>query len=265
MPQNNNISNIPVLYLQNLSWVTNQNYIVPRNNAGRIDIDVDNDTIMVIEPVRFNIENKNFLKDVDTQFTYFDFPTSTNIPEPEVEIPSTEIRVPDKTSILYELQGQDQNFPTEYFFLSAYNNTVASAPAGQTPWTKLPFRVGLKGGLQTYTDQFTITEDILNRGKNLKLSVKILFIDRLNPAGQNNFYNIRFRATSKEFRQEIADVLLEETGNKFPMNEFDEGRLEYTIDISTAQEFDTYWVEAYTGNSAVVGIRESYFQIEEIN
>jgi hypothetical protein len=260
MPQ---ISNIPVLYLENLSWITNQNYIVPRNSAGRIDINTNESTVMVIEPVQFQIQNKKFLNKVDTQFTYFEFPTDVKIPDNIIELPDTEILVPDKTSILYDLQGQDQNFKTEYFFKSAYNNIVAGATTN-TPWTELPFRVSIKGGLQLYEDRFTITEDILNRGKNLKLSVKLLFADRLSPAGVNNFYNVRFRAASKEFRSEIADVINITTGQKFPMNEFEEVRLEYIIDISTAQEFDEYYVEAYTGNEAVIGIRQSYFRIEEI-
>ena len=71
-----------VKYQKNgLNYKSNNISVVPRNNAGAIKLqdEEDNNPLLIIEPTSTKVLTKSILKVIDTQFNYFKFPANTRI------------------------------------------------------------------------------------------------------------------------------------------------------------------------------------------
>ena len=81
-----------IKYQGNLTVTSNDTNIIPRDDAGNIQLQESSETnpLLIIEPVATRITLSSVLKVLDTRFQYFKFPATTRVIEtPDVNIDLT--------------------------------------------------------------------------------------------------------------------------------------------------------------------------------
>ena len=73
--------------LRGLNFKSNNPNVMLRDEAGNIVVDiVENNSLLIIEPVTSNILAKSVTKIIDTQFNYFKFPATINVADTELDL-----------------------------------------------------------------------------------------------------------------------------------------------------------------------------------
>jgi hypothetical protein len=150
-----------VKYQGNLTITSNDMNIIPRDDAGNVQLQEDSETnpLLIIEPVATRITLNSVLKVLDTQFQYFKFPATVRVIDtPQVDV---DLTIPE----LQDLPEQDLIYarykPSEDFRLSdvAFSGILMDEVVDGQP--------------QKNINGYFITKEIKNSGKDLRFFIKL--------------------------------------------------------------------------------------------
>lgn len=156
-----------IKYQGNLTVTSNNTNIIPRDDAGNIQLqeDVDTNPLLIIEPVATKITLNSVLKVLDTKFQYFKFPATTRIIEtpnvnidltlPEIDITQDPIYARYKPSEDRRIVTGDTNLDDEQRYSGILMDEVVDG---------LP---------QQNINGYFITKDIKNTGSDLRFRIKL--------------------------------------------------------------------------------------------
>lgn len=156
-----------IKYQGNLTVTSNNTNIIPRDDAGNIQLqeDVDTNPLLIIEPVATKITLNSVLKVLDTRFQYFKFPATTRIIEtpnvnidltlPEIDITQDPIYARYKPSEDRRLVTGDDTKPGNQRYSGILMDEVVDG---------LP---------QQNVNGYFITKDIKNTGNDLRFRIKL--------------------------------------------------------------------------------------------
>jgi len=150
-----------VKYQGNLTVTSNDTNIVPRDEAGNVQLqeDADSNPLLIIEPVSTRITLNSVLKVLDTQFQYFKFPATTRIiTDTEVDI---DLTVPELDSISEQDLVYARYKPSDDFRLS------------DTEFSGILMDEVVDGQPQKNINGYFITKEIKNSGKDLRFFIKL--------------------------------------------------------------------------------------------
>jgi len=174
-----------------LDYVSNLPFVNKRDAAGNLIINGNVQAVTDEEAAQYNetviIEandrlytNSSVTRAIDTQFKYFKFPPNiitrqTDIGEIDLEIPDNNF---DPFSARYTPDPESWlNFPY------GGGADVWSAPdAGDGRYTPLDFDYVLKGPQQIYPKRYTITPEMIETGKDLRITYKVPVHNNLPPS-----------------------------------------------------------------------------------
>lgn len=150
-----------VKYQGNLTVTSNDTNIVPRDEAGNVQLqeDADSNPLLIIEPVATRITLDSVLKVLDTQFQYFKFPATTRI------ITDTEVNIDLTVPELEDIPEQDLIYarykPSDDFRIpdSAFSGILMDEV--------------VEGQPQKNINSYFITKEIKNSGKDLRFFIKL--------------------------------------------------------------------------------------------
>lgn len=148
------------LYIQNgLTYISNNNVIHPRDFAGNIILNENSNSnpLLIIEPTVKQISTRSIIKVVDTAFKYFKFPVSVSTTEtlPELDLDFTvETDINDIIYARYK-PSENQKIPASNTYSGILMDEIED------------------GGLQRNTNNYYITKEIKNSGKDLRFRIKI--------------------------------------------------------------------------------------------
>jgi len=154
-------------YQGNLTVTSNDMNIVPRDEAGNVQLQEDSETnpLLIIEPVATRITLNSVLKVLDTQFQYFKFPATTRI------IADTEVNI-DLTVPEFGLETD-----TTFARYRPSESRRINLPAGS--WWEGEKYSGIlmdfveSGAPQKSTNQYQITKEIKEAGIDLRFRIQI--------------------------------------------------------------------------------------------
>jgi hypothetical protein len=250
-----------------LTYVSNNDAVIPRDQGGNIMMqeDADNNPMLIIEPISTKITNNSMLKILDTQFTYFKFPTRFPIEttldldlDADLVLESDEIK--EEYTFLIEYDSENQPNPfirinTSYNSTWFYNDGVTTAIG----FKELPFN----GSNQPRPNGFTITRSIIDtlqsKSKTLKFTIQVQVAWKTD--NTNNIIRL-VRSNPKAFRVfEIPTVeAISSVTNAAPVLS-----ITYVLNTNDLVEDDLYIVEAVSGNPAFLYTSNAYWTIEEID
>ena len=180
-------------YINNLSIKSADPNLVSRNDGGNL-VEVK-DEFLYIEPITYQYVNSNINNVLTTNFSYYKFPSRILVVD-EVDIDSItldELNISDELNqpikSRYKLNKQvvpkllseseisirikdgtvDGN---RVQFLPSSTNTTRDSRV-ELSVQELQFDTILEGTPQLTTNRFTVTEDVLNSGKDIRFKVKI--------------------------------------------------------------------------------------------
>lgn len=179
--------------LRGLNFKSNNPNVMLRDEAGNIVVDiVENNSLLVIEPVTSNILADSVSKIIDTQFNYFKFPATINVADTELDLDldldlNIDQEIDDPIYARYKPIDQ-QEIP------SGGNINFAA---------ELEMSEVEEGAIQKRSNRYYITKEIKNSGADLRFRVKINFRydSPDNDTNTTYFYITRFRPEAK-----FADV-----------------------------------------------------------
>ena len=128
-----------------LTYVSNNNSIHPRDEAGNIVLHENSDTnpLLIIEPVKQNIFNNSVIQVLDTAFQYYTFPVYTDENTISDLNTNVDLNFIDTISTRYTIPYQEypEGFPNQYRALNTkypdtwFNDTVSTAGYNILPFT----------------------------------------------------------------------------------------------------------------------------------
>jgi hypothetical protein len=147
-------------YIQNgLTYISNNNAIHPRDDAGNIILSENSDTnpLLIIEPTVKQISTRSVIKVVDTAFKYFKFPVSVRSTEtlPDLDLDfNIDIDIADPVYARYK-PSENRRIPASGIYSGILMDEIED------------------GGLQKNSNNYYITKEIKNSGKDLRFRIKI--------------------------------------------------------------------------------------------
>ncbi len=108
-------------YQGNLTVTSNDTNIVPRDDAGNVQLEANSQTnpLLIIEPVATRITLNSVLKVLDTQFQYFKFPATVRVIDtPQVDV---DLTIPELDDVIEQDLVYARYKPSEDFRISAAN------------------------------------------------------------------------------------------------------------------------------------------------
>ena len=180
-------------YINNLSIKSADPNLISRNDGGNL-VEVK-DEFLYIEPITYQYVNSNINNVLTTNFSYYKFPSRILVVD-EVDIDSItldELNISDELNqpikSRYKLNKQVvpkllQNTEisirikdgtvdgNRVQFLPSSTNTTRDSRV-ELSVQELQFDTILEGTPQLTTNRFTVTEDVLNSGKDIRFKVKI--------------------------------------------------------------------------------------------
>lgn len=166
-----------VKYQGNLTVTSNDTNIVPRDDAGNVQLESNSETnpLLVIEPIATRITLNSVLKVLDTQFQYFKFPATvrvTDTPDVEVDLSIPELeQIETETDIIYARYK-----PSEDSRISAAD------------FSGILMDDVVDGQLQKNINGYFITKEIKNSGKDLRFLIKLQHKYQSDTTGYGSAY-----------------------------------------------------------------------------
>ena len=180
-------------YINNLSIKSADPNIVSRNDGGNL-VEVK-DEFLYIEPITYQYVNSNINNVLTTNFSYYKFPSRILVVD-EVDVDSItldELNISDELNqpikSRYKLNKQvvpkllsDSEISIRIKDGIVDGNRVQFLPSStlttrdsqvELSVQELQFDTILEGSPQLTTNRFTVTEDVLNSGKDIRFKVKI--------------------------------------------------------------------------------------------
>lgn len=156
------MNEIAAEYLTNgLTYKSNNESVITRDAVGNIHLSSTINDLLIIEPVTQKITMQSALRVIDTQFNYYTFPVDTTIESSNEEftiddtLDLTSATNSDIIYAMYQPKGGTINLPT------------AASASG------IDMSVVLEGLPQQFTNQYFISDDIKQSGKDLRIRAKL--------------------------------------------------------------------------------------------
>lgn len=274
MPTNVTIINDPNLIAKyetnGLTYISDNNDIIPRDKAGNIIVNADTSSneLLVMEPVTNIYTMQSALEVFDTTFQYFKFPAA-NVAQTDVNV---DIDTTDaESALLRQLIEQDLEIPyaqDEFGTAIVYRRLNTSY---QSTWytngieqrgglTTLPFegQSTIEPGRYQITDE--IVSSILNSGKTIQFDIQMQADsqDKLNTGYVLELYRAsKINGSARSFS---APVSVSHTSDNFPVLQ-----ITYKIDPQDLVAKDYYEVRAVAGNPAWYLRDQTYWNISLVD
>lgn len=256
-------------YQGNLTVTSNDTNIIPRDEAGNIQLQEGSETnpLLIIEPVATRITLNSVLKVLDTQFQYFKFPATVRIiddtdvdidltiPELDEDTISTELKLP----VAIDSNGQPISFVK--INTSYVSDWFYDGEQNSSGFAELPF----EGEFQTKPNSYTVTQttiDTLQKlNKTLRFTIQTEFVSSVsNLTG----FSIKLKRTNpKAYRLFQSPEL--STTSKGTENTYPQLFMQYIVDTNDLIEGDSYTIEAVSGNPAYSKNENAYWQIDIVD
>jgi hypothetical protein len=149
-----------IKYQNNLTVTSNDSNIIPRDDAGNIQLESNSTTnpLLIIEPVATKIFLTSMLKVLDTRFQYFKFPATTRvINETPVDI---DLSIPELDALVLD--------PIYARYKPSENRRINTGN-----YSGILMDEVVDGQIQTNVNSYYITKEIKQSGANLQFRIKI--------------------------------------------------------------------------------------------
>jgi hypothetical protein len=163
-------------YQGNLTVTSNDINIVPRDDAGNVQLEANSQTnpLLIIEPVATRITLNSVLKVLDTQFQYFKFPATVRVIDtPQVDV---DLSIPELDDVIEQDLVYARYKPSEDFRISAAN------------FSGILMDDVVDGQPQKNINGYFITKEIKNSGKDLRFRIKLQHKYQADAAGYGTAY-----------------------------------------------------------------------------
>lgn len=243
-------------YIGNLTVTSNNTNIVPRDEAGNIQLNEESETnpLLIIEPTATKIQLASVLKVLDTRFQYFKFPATTRIiqtatasidlelPELEQDI-NTELRLPityDDRNQPITLDKINTSFQSEWFYSNGFESSG---------FRELPF----SGGTQTRDNAYTLTKSTIETLKAQGKTLKFIIQTQFTPAtSYSTDFKIRLnRDNIKSFRPWLFPIIELQTIST-PTSAYPVLGMEFILDYNDLIEDDVFTISAVSGPASTI-------------
>lgn len=260
-------------YQGNLTVTSNNTNIVPRDEAGNVELQEESKTnpLLIIEPVATRITLNSVLKVLDTQFQYFKFPATVRviddtevdidltIPELDTINPSinTELKLPVSVDDKNQLETFDR-INTSYDSTWFYNTGFVSKGFKELPFT---------GENQTRPNAYTLTKDVIDtlrqQNKTLKFTIQTQYVGN-NTSLTTNFTLRLMRDNIKSYRPWLFPMPQIQTRgtatNGYPIL-----GMEFILNADDLVEDDYFVINVVSGNPAFSLNDKAYWKIESVD
>lgn len=267
---------------QGLNYISNNTAIVPRDEAGNIMLHENstNNPLLIIDSSAEQISTKSVLRVLNTRFQYYSFPTEITPNDVDFNLDvdlnldndpiTTELKIP------VPVDEQGQPISVVKINTSYTSNWYYGEESGITDqgYKQLQFA----GGAQPVVNSYTISKEVIStlREKNQTLRFLINTQYVSNTPDERTGIKMRLgRKNPKIYRDFESIVIYTEANtsgeagtdtnpNGFTSNVYPVLMLEYFVDPIDIQIGDTYYVEAFAGNSCWTLPENSYWTIEPV-
>ena len=149
--------------INGLTTVSNNNFVNPRDTAGKIIVDGES-SILTIEGITYGIINTSVLPIIDTQFRYFKFPATTTIID---DLDDLDLNLDLDQDIVYARYKPSEDRQILAGFIDETAPYTGSAFSGI-------LMDEIEAGLpQKNTNAYYITKEIKNSGKDLRIRIAL--------------------------------------------------------------------------------------------
>lgn len=160
-----------------ITAISNNNAVVSRDQGGNVLVQPTS-SLLVIEAITTNVLAESILPLLNTQFTYFKFPARTAIVDETLDLDldlNLDLSLDLETEIAVVGSNIPNTPPTPSTYKPAANEQVirVSKSSGdlQTDEAQpIDFSIVTQGPAQSFNDSFTITQELVDQGNNLKIS-----------------------------------------------------------------------------------------------
>ena len=260
-----------IKYQNNLTVTSNNTNIIPRDDAGNIQLQEASTTnpLLIIEPVTTKLLLNSVLKVLDTRFQYFKFPATTRVIEtPDVNI---DLTLPDleqdviSTELKLPVGVDEKNQPSPW---DRINTSYTSDWFYSTGFVSSGFKeLTFVGENQTKTNAFVLTKSIIDtlrqQNKTLKFTIQTQFVGN-NTSVPTNFLLRLNRDNIKSWRPYAFPIpQLETLGtstNGYPILGMD-----FILNADDFVEDDYFVINVVSGNPAYSLNDKAYWKIEPVD
>jgi hypothetical protein len=157
-----------------ITALSNDNTVVPRNLAGNVLVQTTS-SLLVIEAITTNVLAESVLPLLDTQFNYFKFPARTAIVDETLDL-DLDLNLDLSLELESEIATVESNIPlTPSTYKPSANQQVSKISKDSLDGTKTEAQIVelsnvTQGPPQQYNNAFTITQDLIEQGKDLKVT-----------------------------------------------------------------------------------------------
>jgi len=258
-------------YQGNLTVTSNDTNIVPRDEAGNIQLQEGSETnpLLIIEPVATRITLNSVLKVLDTQFQYFKFPATVRIindtdvdidltiPELEQDTITTELKLP------VNVDDKNQPSPWDRINTSYDSNWFYNTGFISKGFKELPFN----GDNQTRINAYTLTKDVIDtlqrQNKTLKFTIQTQFVGD-NTSLTTGFVLRLNRDNIKSYRPWFFPIpQIDTLGTRtsaYPIL-----GMEFILNADDFVEDDYFVLNVVSGNPAYSINDKAYWKIEAVD
>lgn len=153
-----------------ITAISNNQNIVPRDAAGNITLqdEVENNPLLIIEPISLKITNRSALRILDTQFNYFKFPAKIDIlEEPDLDL---------DLDLDFSGLETDSIDPVYARYKPSENRRIATGDVnrpGAERYSSILMDEVVDGLPQKNSNGYFITKEIKNAGTDLRFRIKL--------------------------------------------------------------------------------------------
>ena len=157
-----------------ITALSNDNVVVPRDLAGNILVQTTS-SLLVIEAITTNVLAESVLPLLDTQFNYFKFPARTAVVDETLDL-DLDLNLDLSLELESEIATVESNIPlTPSTYKPSANQQVSKISKDSLDGTKTEAQIVelsnvTQGPPQQYKNAFTITQDLIEQGKDLKVT-----------------------------------------------------------------------------------------------
>lgn len=157
-----------------ITALSNDNVVVPRDLAGNILVRTTS-SLLVIEAITTNVLAESVLPLLDTQFNYFKFPARTAVVDETLDL-DLDLNLDLSLELESEIATVESNIPlTPSTYKPSANQQVSKISKDSLDGTKTEAQIVelsnvTQGPPQQYKNAFTITQDLIEQGKDLKVT-----------------------------------------------------------------------------------------------
>ena len=159
---------------QGITAISNNNAVVPRDQGGNVLIQPTS-SLLIIEAITTNVLAESVLPLLNTQFNYFKFPARTAIVDESLDL-DLDLNLDLSLELESEIATVESNIPlTPSTYKPSANQQVSKISKDSLDGIKTEAQIVelsnvTQGPAQQYNNAFTITQDLIEQGKDLKVT-----------------------------------------------------------------------------------------------